>query len=269
MSVSMFRRAFTDTIKTALWFALGLVVYASLMAAFFPSIQDLGDSIQQLLESYPDALLKAFGLSGEINFGDFAIFISSEYLSFIWPLIVGIFVIMAGAATVAQEIDSGTAELWLSVPESRWRLLLGKMIAIGVAALMLVIVTLLAVWFWSVVLDASIPISRILATGVTLAGFALATTAIASFTSSFSNFRGRAAGLAAAIVLASYLLEVLSGINEQWHWLHYLSYYGAFNPQDAIRAGELYPLQLLALLAVTVVASVAALVIFERRDVEI
>lgn len=269
MSVSMFRRAFTDTIKTALWFGLGLVIYASLMAAFFPSIQDLGDSMEQLLESYPDALLKAFGLSGEINFSDFGIFISSEYLSFIWPLIVGIFVIMAGAATVAQEIDSGTAELWLSVPESRWKLLLSKMGAIAVAVLLLVIVTLVTVWFWSVVLDATIGLDRVLMTGITLTGFALATAAIGCLTSSFSNYRGRAAGIAAAIVLASYLLEILSGIDEQWHWLHYLSYYGAYNPQDAIRSADLYPLQLLALIAVAVVASVAALVIFERRDVEL
>lgn len=252
-----------------MWFALGLVIYAGLISAFFPSIQDISTSVQQLLESYPDALLKAFGLGSEVNFGEYAVFISAEYLSFIWPLIVSIFLIMAGAATVGSEIDSGTAELWLSVPETRWSLLLSKMLAIASAVIVLVVITVLAIWIASFLLDATLAVGDLARAALTMTAFAWATTGIACFCSSFSQDRGRAAGIAAAIVLASYLLDVLSGINESWNWLHYLSYYSAYGPQDALRSSALHPLNLLALLAVTAVTTLAALMIFNRRDIEL
>lgn len=269
MNRVMFRRAAIDLRRTAMWFALGLVIYAGLISAFFPSIRDTSAAIQQFIETYPDALLKAFGLGSGVDFGQYAVFISAEYLSFIWPLIVSIFVIMAGAATVGREVDSGTAELWLSVPETRWKLLLSKMLAIASAVVVLVVITVVTVWIASVLLDATLAIGDLARAALTMTVFAWATTGIACFCSSFSQDRGRAAGIAAAIVLASYLLDVLSGIDESWNWLHYLSYYSAYGPQDALRSGVLHPLNLLALLAVAVVTALAALLIFDRRDIEL
>src|SRR5690606_36024918 len=96
-------------------------------------------SFQEIIDRFPPALLAAFGIGDLTSFPGF---IGAEFLNLMWPLIVGIFVIMTGAGLVAQEIERGTVEFWLSVPETRMRLLLGKVVAFALAAGVLVLVTL-------------------------------------------------------------------------------------------------------------------------------
>ena len=76
--------------------------------------------------------------------------------------------------------------------------------------------------------------------------------------------RGRAAGAAAAVTLASYVLWILAGLSDRWLWLKYLSLYTAFTPQQALERGRLPLPEVLALLAA---AAAGALVLFERRSV--
>jgi len=138
MSLVMFRRALADLRWTVFWYALGLAVYAVLIMSFYPTVRENAQMTQQLMEAFPKAMMDAFGAADMASLSGF---VGGKFLNVMWPIIVGVFVIMAGAATVAREVERGTIELLLSVPESRTRLLLAKLAALLVGILALVAVT--------------------------------------------------------------------------------------------------------------------------------
>ncbi|MBX5445792.1 ABC transporter permease subunit [Sphaerobacter sp.] len=263
MSVVMLRRATRDLRPTVLWYGLGLFLYAVSIILLFPAIREDTEMINQYLESFPAAVRAAFGIS---DMGTLAGFVGAEYLNVVWPLIVGVFVIMTGAGLIAMEIDRGTVEFWLSVPETRTRLLLGKLGAFLAGIVALVAITLLGLVIGGALVGETIGPAPLLATGVVLLSFPVAVGGYSVLLSSLSADRGRPAGLAAGITLLCYILWVVSSLSARWDWLRYLSIFTPFKPQDALASGTI-PVGVLVLFAIGVVSALGALVIFQRRDV--
>jgi ABC-2 type transport system permease protein len=264
MSLVMFRRALKDQRWTVVWYALGLFLYGVMILSFYPSIGRNAELMQQYLKSLPEAMLRAFGIA---DMGTLPGFIGAEFLNFMWPLITAVFVILTGASLVAQEVERGTAELWLSVPESRGRLLAAKLVALLVGIVALVLATIAALVVGAALVGESVTGRGLLAMGVVLLAFAVAVGGYAALFSSFSSDRGRPAGLAAALTLASYLAGVIGGINGRWGWLKRLSIFTAYQPQQALARGDVPVLGTLALLALGLACAAAAIAIFQRRDV--
>lgn len=264
MSRVMFFRAVADMRRTTIWYAVGLIVYGALILAYFPTIRRDTSMIDQYIESFPEALIRAFGIS---NLGTLSGFLGAEFLNLIWPLIVAIFAIMAGASVVAHEVEQGTAEMWLSVPESRASLLLGKLAALLIGLVGLVVVTLATIIVGAAALGESVGAGNLLALGLVLLAFGIVVGGYAALFSSFSDERGRPAGMAAGVTLVFYLLWIVSGLSDSFGWLKYLSIFTAFQPQAAL-AGEPVPfLGVLIVIALGVICAGAAIAIFQRRDV--
>lgn len=262
MSLPQLRRTLLDQAWTTLWFAVGVAGYGVLIVLFWPTMKKSEVLYEQLLKAFPEAMVKAFGIEG---MGKFTGFLGTEFLNLMWPLIVAVFVIMTASLAVAGEIDRGTIELWLSVPERRWRLLLAKIAALLVEIIALSVATVLSVAAGALLVGEELPLSGLLAAGVVLASFCIALGGYAVLFSSAMSSRGAAAGLAAAVTFASYLAGVLSGLGTDAERLKYLSIVTAFHPQRALEGGE-YLGDVLVLLGIGVACAIASLVVFERRD---
>ncbi len=264
MSTIMLRRAIKDLRWTILWYALGVAVYSLAIMSVYPTMRRNAQSFQDILKTYPDAFLKAFGVS--TNMFEMAPFISAEFLNVIWPLIVAIFVIMTGTAAVAQEIERGTVELWLSVPESRARLLSAKIASLVLGIVVIAVVTVIAIEVGALMVGESFGISRLMALVPELLAFPVAVAGYSLLFSSFASERGKVAGLAAVVTLAFYLMWVFAALVESLSWLRYLTIFTAYKPQQALESGVVSWIQILALLAIGLVGAIGAMVIFQRRD---
>lgn len=264
MSLQMLRRAILDMRMTVFWFALGMAAYALLIVQFWPVMKANSELLSQYIRSFPEALMKAFGVT---DLATFPGFLGAEYLNFIWPLIASVFVVTAGSAVVAQEIDRGTVELWLSVPERRWRLLVAKLVALFLAVVVLAAVTVVAIAIGSAVAGETPHPTALAATGLALAAYSVAVAGYCAHFSSFFSERGKAAGLGAAVTLGSYLASIVSGLSKDVEGLKYFSLITAFHPQQALESGAPSWTEVGALLAIAAVCALAALVVFERRDV--
>ncbi len=260
----MLRRAVLDERWTVLWYALGVALYAVVVLQFWPVMRKNTELLDRYISQFPEAMLKAFGVT---NMTTIEGFLGAELLNFMWPLMASVFVIMAAAGTVGGEIDRGTVELWLCVPESRWRLLSAKLVALVLGVAALVAATSGAIALGVFVVGERVSLAGLVACAVVLAAFCMAVGGYTAFLSALTGARGRAAGMAAAVTLASYLLSVLSAIGTEWEWLRYGSIMSASHPQAALASGRVEPLELAALLGVGLVSSILALVVFERRDV--
>lgn len=267
MNAAMLRRSEQDIRKTALWFSLGSAIFGVFIGLIFPTVRESAEDFDELLENYPEPLRRAFGIEEGFSITEYGNFVSAEYLSFVWPVIAGIFVIMAAASVVAREIESGTIALWLSVPEERWELLLAKLIILTGASLLFAALTMLAISLTGLAVDADIDAGGFAGATLIMFSYMVALGGIAAFLSSMFNERGRAAGLTAAFVLASYVISIIAELSDAWNWLRYLSIFTAYVPDDAL-TGDSFPLvEFVILCAIGVVTGVASLVIFQRRDI--
>lgn len=263
MSFAQLRRSLVDQIWTVFWYSLGVGAYVVLIVAFWPTMKQNSSLFAQYIAQLPEAVVKAFGIADMTRFEGF---VGGEILNFMWPLIVSVFVIMAASAVVGAEVDRGTFELWLSVPRSRVALLSAKLVAILIAVLVIVAVTALAIDAGATVIGESIDVRGILACAVVLASFAIC---VGGYTALFSVVfatRATAAGLAAAITVASYLLGILAGLSADVEWLKYLSLTTAYHPQQALLTGMVEPTEVAPLLGIGAAGAIGSLLAFRRRD---
>lgn len=262
----MFGRTFKDLRRTALWYGIGVAIYGMMILLYFPTVRENSETLNQYIKSFPEAMVKAFGITDMTTLPGF---IGAEYLNLMWPLIVSVFVIMAGAALVGQEVERGTAELWLSVPEDRGRLLGGKLVALLAAIAGLVILSLATIEVGALLVGETVGILALVTTGVVMLAYGVAVGGYSALFSSFSDDRARPAGMAAGLTLAFYLLYVLGGLSDRWAWLKKASIFTAFQPQRALESGTVPVVGVVILLAIGIISAIAAVVIFRRRDVAV
>lgn len=259
----MLRKALWDLRWTAFWFAVGGAGYTLMVSVFYPVIREQSAQFSQLLATYPKGFLAAVGYTDITTFTGY---LGTESLNLFWPIIVAVFATLAGASLVAKEVEDGTSEIWLSIPAPRWRLLLAKMAALGLALLVTVAAGVLVVPLSGILVDASVSASGLVAMGVVMAAFIFVIAAYSGLLSSFVSSRGVAAGIAFGITLGSYMLWLIGGLSDQWKQLKNVSIFTAYTPQKALETGSFDVAPVAILLALTAACVLGSLLVFQRRD---
>jgi ABC-2 type transport system permease protein len=261
--IVMLRKALWDIRWTAFWFAVGGAGYTALVSTFYPIFRDQSRAMTQLIATYPKGMLTALGYT---NMTTFTGFIGAESLNLFWPIIVTIFATLAGASFVAKEVEDGTAEIWLSVPAERWRLLLGKMGALAVALLGAVAACLIVVAASATLNNAAVTLGGLMAMGTVMLAFLAAVAAYSGLFSSLMSSRGAAAGTSLGITIAFYAIWLIGGLSDGWRYLKGFSIFTAYSPQKALESGSLDPVSIGALLVIVAICALFSMVAFQRRD---
>lgn len=259
----MVRHALRALALTTTYFSVGITLYAVIIAAFYPSI-GRNASYQSLLKALPAGMLHAFGVS---DFGTFPGFMGGEFLGIVWPIIAAAFAVTVGSAVVAQEVERGTVEFWLSVPVARWRLLSSKLAALILASTILTLATVGGVALGARLVSAAQSPAHLAVLALQMLAFIVAVAGYSALFSTLGDTRGRAAAGAAALTLAFYLAFVLSGMGSAWSWLQRVTIFTAYTPQDALAHGQGNGLGALLLFLGGTLCALAALVVFQHRDI--
>jgi ABC-2 type transport system permease protein len=188
-----------------------------------------------------------------------------EFLNLVWPIIASVFVIMAGSAVVAQEIEQGTIDLWLSVPAGRVSLLSAKLAAIALSICALAVATDLALLAGARLIGEQLTAAGVLALSTYLVLFPLTVGVFAAAVSSVTSSRGHAAGISAGVLVLSYLIWVVSLMGSSWSWLEHLSIFSLFHPADALANSSLNGAHVLTLLVLSALFAAFSLLAFRRR----
>jgi ABC-2 type transport system permease protein len=247
----------------AAWSLVVVAAYGAAMGLVYPMLRDHTELVTQYLNAFPKGFLAAFGISGSL--ADPGVFFTTYIASWLWPVVAAAVALLIGTR-VPADLDRGFLDLPLATPISRVRYL-GASIA-G-QALVLALLAFGAVWgLWIAV--------RFVGTQFDFGGFALATVeaflfgcAIAGPTTLLAVVtlsRSRAAGIVAGVLIAMYLVFVVTQIDTDLAWISPISLWDHFRTIDVIDnlsvpAGD-------ALLFVVMAAAGwgGALVVFRRRD---
>jgi len=124
--------------------AAALGGFALVYVFVYPTFADsLGADIDRLMEAYPEALSKAFGVESLASMEGF---LASELYTFAWMLLVGLYFGYAGGSLVAADVEHGRIDMLLSLPISRARIVVEKFAALLVPLTALSVVVPAVVW---------------------------------------------------------------------------------------------------------------------------
>ena len=183
------------------------------------------------------------------------------------PLIIGIFAVLAGSGLLASDEEGGQLDLIIAHPVGRTALFWGRAAALAGASVGILTIGWLG--FVALLGGSSLQVTAVQMAlpFVDVLAQALIWGALALLLSMVLPSRGVAAAVSGAVLVTSYFLSSLSGLNPR------LGAVAKWLPYDYFRGGEsingLQWAQLLGLLVVT--ASLAALAwqLFERRDIRV
>jgi ABC-2 type transport system permease protein len=238
--MAVFRKALRDSRRMNIWLAIGLVSYALFVMAFYSSIVDQSEELDDLLDSYPDEMIAMFygGDVADLSITDPGTYVQSQYTLWV-VLIMGAIVIGQAFNAITNAERDGTLDVMLSLPVSRRRMLLGRIGNTAVSILVVIIASWVAfgistvIWpeFDVGVLDLAIGFFGAFFPLMVITGF---TYMLATLVPSSRHMAG---ALAYLFLLGSYLVYVFSLGVEALNDIQPLMLFDYYNSAVAIREG--------------------------------
>ncbi len=249
------------------WFGLGGAALALLIVALYDTVSQ-GFDMQQYVDAMPEELLAAFGTPAEGLSGDtfpFDIYMSSQF--FLWfALAVAVWGLIAGCGLIAGEVENGTIDMMLAQPVRRERYILARFA--GVLAVLLVIA--LACWVGLLaglaMTDVETRILGLLIACLQMALLGLAVAGVALVISVWTLGTRRSQMVMVGLLLAQYVMDLVSKISADLEWLGPLSLFHYFDSAKIVRTGSADGVAIVVLVGVALIGVVAATMVFARRD---
>lgn len=244
---------------------LGIAALGLLVVPFYDVFGGQQDQFRQMIESYPEEFLAFFG-------GDAATVLTPDgylkmYAFSMFPIILGIFAIIAGSGLVVNDEERGRLDLIVAHPVSRTELFLGRVLGLVGAA---VAISLIG-WLGFVVLlgNSSLVFSawQLAIPFVSLVAQLLVYAALAILLSMLLPTRGLASMVSGVVLVVSYFVSSMASLDESLEmaakFLPHYYYQPAFSFQD------LNLTWLFALLGISMAMIVLAWWLFTRRDIRL
>lgn len=263
---SVFLETLKTTWKQMVYWGVGLAAMALLVVIMVPlfNMQDM----RKLLESFPPVILAMIGVGQELE-----IFATNEGFVAIGffgksALIFAVYPVVMGMRVTANEEDSGTMDVLLSLPVERARVVFEKFLAYGVSCIGVVLLIYLGlhlgVFLGSVELDV-LRLAEVTFYLIPLMVFIMAATVLIAV---LVRRRTVALGIVTAFVIVSYMLQTIGlaaegTVAESIGVVSFLTYY---NAGDILSQGFIWP-HIAGFVIVSAVLLVASLYRYERRDI--
>lgn len=271
MSLPLYLSALRLSRTAFITWAIIILLYSLLVAYFYDSFAKDLAGMQEAMESLPEGMKQIIG-TADLDFDPFAggvydvrIYFNTEYL--IWlPLMLAVYAVFYCGGIVSREAERRTLDLLLAQPLARSRLLVSKM-----ATFYSMLGALLAVsWVGTVaglaLVDANIALHKLALAHVLILPLLLAVGGYCAIVSCLYLDPRRSLAVAGIITAVMYLLNMLGPLMGSFRWLENLSLFHYLDTLDILLWTSVDWVGLAVHLVVAVVAIVAALVIFERRD---
>ena len=260
--LNLFRYELFSRRMAIIGWGLGLAGFAAMYVAVYPEVAAEMSNLAGI------AIYKAMGL----DLASFAGYIASVVVQ-IMPVVLGVYVIIAGTGTLAGEEEDGTLELMVATPMPRWQIVATKFAALAIVlALILFIIGLgagLTLHYVSQTTEVDATPLQLIVALVGAWPLMLAYLSIALFLGTVTPSRRLASGIMALVYIGSYVINSVGNMVESLQGLKALSLFSYVNTTAAVfeegaRAGDVA-----VLLGVTVVFFGLALWFFQQRNITV
>lgn len=261
MKGSVYLRTLTDLRGTIIAGSLGMACLGAINVLFFPSLQQM-EGLVGFLEGLPPVIKAMIGdVSRMVRLEGFLQVKVFDPL----PLLLAIFGIAQGAQLLAGELEHKHVDLLLARPVRRWRMVVAKFLAVATGLVVLTLALAAAVVICARVIGAEVSPPRLVLPALNGLPLSLVFAAVALLGSSLASRPRRPAFVAAALVIASYVLETLRLLAPApafWRRISLFAYQKAGYPVG----GAPDPAAIGLLLGLAALLVLAACLVWERRD---
>jgi ABC-2 type transport system permease protein len=242
--------------------ALGLL--SLITVAFFPSLEDQGDQLNDLMKSYPPEVRELFGMGEGTDLATIEGFLASQVFSFMAPLALVFFPILASAGAIAGAEERGTIDVLLGNPVPRWQLVVGNFAATAISTVGIVAILGLFTWVPAVLLDVDLSLKKTAEATLNLWPLCIFFGGLALSCSALFHRRVLAIAIPGFVLVATYFLNALGNTVEDLEYAQPFTvfhYYGSAI-EDGIDWSNFGGVTLAALVLVLL-----AVLAFSRRDI--
>jgi ABC-2 type transport system permease protein len=215
------------------------------------------------------AIYQAMGIGSMNTLEGYA---SSTIIQFI-PILLGIYALINGTATLAGEEDNGTLEMMVAMPLARWQIVTIKAIAMIIATLLIALMAALGAVGVFLAIEGQIETTMTAADlfWAVMSGWplALALMMISFFLGAYLPSRRIASVVATLVFIVSYFGNSVANLTEQLEPLRPIFLFSYLNVSPQIFTEGVNWGDIAALLAVSVVFFVLALLSFQRRNITV
>ncbi len=260
---NVFAKSVWDRKRTILWWAIGASALISWVSFTYPIMRD-SEAMLQFIEDFPPEMLAVFGID-PATYLTGAGFLQAQFYTMFGPLmIIGLAISLAVGATASEE-KNGTMDMLLSAPISRTSVMIQKagvvevLVAIVVAALTAVLL------IFNVALDMGLAIENVLAANVSLWMLGLVFGGVTLVAGAFTGKPSTATGVGVLLAILSWFANAFVAL---FSWLEIPSKVSPFTwylEGPPLLNG--WNTGLLWLIIATVMLAIAAILIFNRRDI--
>ncbi|WP_309118724.1 ABC transporter permease subunit [Paenibacillus sp.] len=248
------------------WIVAAVVVLSfQAMFAGLAEIYISNDELSRLIESYPPAMLAAVGIEPDA-LTTFEGWMSTQPYTF-FTLMLGVFAAIWASASIAKERDRQTAEWLFSLPYGRGEIFFSKALThwLEVTAVYALSVAV-TLGFGYGTTDVNAPGAVVL---LLTAGYCIALAFAGIGYALTAAFRSERAAISAAsgIVVVSFLLQMLNGLDDSVSWLSNFSLFQAFDAASIRRDAVLTPSGLATTLGIYFAGLAAGWAMLRRQDV--
>lgn len=271
MNLNLLKQSIRDYWKSSLIFVISLVLYVWLLVAIMPTMLKTSNSgIEQILKSYPKEVLTL--LTGGTDIMSMLTpegFLSVEFLSLWWIIIMAGFAITFATSIAAKEMDEGTIEFLLSQPISRVYVILTRFVALAFYLLVLIGVSLGSMVILTRAYDVKLKSAHLVGVGLLCFAFLLAISAYTLLFSVVFKGRGKAVVWSVAVLFISHLVNALATFNETVEKFRFLSPFRYYNPYKILKTGNILWRDLAVFAAVLLICLVLSLIVFQKKDITV
>lgn len=252
-------------VRGALLAAVALSGFALLYISVYPTFaESLGPDIDTLLEAYPEALSKAFGVQSLATMEGY---LASELYTFGWLLIVGLYFAYAAASLVAADVERGRMDVLLSLPVSRARVVIEQFVSLAVPLVALSVAVPVVVVAGTALVDYPVPAVDVVWLHLLSLPY-LTTCAALGLVASVVFDRASLAQRTAVGVLAGLFFAESLVTDTDLAALGTVSPTRYVDPNAVLLDSEYAVVDALVLVVATAVLAGLAVVLFRRKDIE-
>lgn len=231
--LSFATRMIRDKYKTFLAFLGGSVLFLEMYIALFPFIQKQSASFDVMLKSMPAEFFKAMNMdAATFSFANLESYLSTEFMSFLWPILAIILAIILANYLIINEIDKGTVETLSSLPVSRTRIFIERYLTGFMMIVVFSFFSMLLAPILAAIHSIDFNFGNYLMAGFGAFLFSWAIYSLAIGVSMLFKEKGKSNMIIGGILVLMYVLSVVASLKDNIQWLKYFSFFHYFNGAD-------------------------------------
>ena len=264
--INIITRKFKDQWRSILYYLAGLSAYSWIMIAMYPSMKKV--NLETYFEQMPKEFLQFFGATDMKAYSTIEGFLSMEYLSSFFILIIAFYVAATAGSTIAGAIEKRTIDFELSQPISRTKLILSEAIVSLFNTFLITFGAVYIIWLLCQIYDVSISGKGIFSFALTATVLMWAIYGIAILISAILRSKMSVAAVTLAFVLGSFIFFSLTQIFDKLKNFDILSIFYLYpNPQEVLKNSQIYWDKIGVLILILLVGLISSLVIFNKKDI--